>query len=161
MALKGTFIILFTQLIHISTENVVNIESSCQNSTSTTGACFTLKDCLLHVSSCIASNSVIEFDSRDYFTENLKGFASIKNKQNLTLRVKSVSTFNSETSLANIYCSNRLGIAFMNITSLKIVGIGFHNCGSPIPHSFYTEANQRQMRHTTITLKEQKLPSSW
>ena len=32
----------------------------------------------------------------------------------------------------------------MSITSLKIIGIGFHGCGSPIPRSYYNEANKRQ-----------------
>ena len=142
MVLTFLFVVVLGQLVHASSRSTVTIAPSCYNVS--TGNCFTLKNCLLSLSSCFASHSVIEFYPGDHFTERLREFAVIRDKQNLTLKVKSGVDSGSGASLANIYCSKPIGFAFFNISFLNIVGIGFHGCGFPISTSLYDEANTLQ-----------------
>ena len=48
------------------------------------------------------------------------------------------------TALANTYCSNGMGFAFLEMDDFTIIGLQFLNCGAPIPDRVYYEARQRQ-----------------
>ena len=96
-----------------------------------------------NVSACFVSNSVVTFFPGDHFTEDMHGFILIRQGRNLTLKVEH-SASGQVTALANIYCSNRLGFAFFEMYDLTIIGLGFHNCGAPIPEHVYDEARYRQ-----------------
>ena len=110
------------------------------------GSCFTLASCLQNASVCLVSNSVVIFAPGDHFTEDLHGFITIRRRQNLTLKAHEHSASGQVTALANIYCSNGMGFAFFEMKTFTIVGLGFQNCGAPIPGSLYGEARDIQTR---------------
>ena len=108
------------------------------------GSCFTLASCLQNTNACLTNNSVVTFSSGDHTTEDLQGFVLIKQRQNLTLKVEHSAQSGQVTALANINCSNGMGFAFFEMKNFTIIGLGFHNCGAPIPRPLYLEARRRQ-----------------
>ena len=142
-----TAIIFYGQcfIILVSTESEQNVllvvpsQAYCPSATHT--PCFTLVQCLQNTNNCFLSNSVVTFLSSDYYTEDVTGFKIIRNVQNLVLRSESNS--NSIPS-SKIYCSEGLGLAFINIHGLCISGLGFYNCGCKLPNELRTEATTVQ-----------------
>ena len=135
-------IITLCQVVFSSAARVeiVSSNSICSNP----GQCFTLVSCLQNLSSCLFSNSVVEFSPEDHFTGDLTGFPLIRNVQNLTLKVKTVDSSVSESTVADIHCLKKIGFAFFNVLDLSIIGLQFHDCGSPISRSLHNEAIHSQ-----------------
>ena len=149
------FIVLATIAQVFGDNGDVAILLSSTNCTSL-GSCFTLARCLENTGACLTNNSVVTFSAGDHFTKGLNNFITIRRRQNLTLKVEH-STIGHVTALANIYClSQRMALSFLEMEEFTIIGLGFHNCGAPIPRSLYGEARNRQTRTYYYFFEETK-----
>ena len=66
----------------------------------------------------------------------------IRQRQNLTLKVHEHSALGQVT----VDCSNGMGFSFFEMKNFTIIGLGFQNCGAPIPGSLYGEARDTHTR---------------
>ena len=134
-------------LCQVAFSGAASVEIVLSNSIcSSPGQCFTLVSCLQNVNSCLFNNSVVEFSPEHHFTGDLTRFVLIRNIQNLTLKVKAIDGFVSESAVANIHCLKQIGFAFFNLYELSISGLQFHDCGSPISPSLHNEAIRVQTK---------------
>ena len=141
------FIVQLVAVTHVFCDNndVAILLSSVLANCPSSESCFTLASCLRNQSACLVNNSVVTFSPGDHFTEDLNDFITIRRRQNLTLKVEHSSS-EQVTALANIYCSNEMVLSFLEMENFAIIGLGFHNCGAPIPQSLYDEARKIQTR---------------
>lgn len=99
------------------------------------GRCFSLPECLINSDTCFTSFTTLEFQLGDHHTNGIEKFVQVKNVSDLTI----IGKANGDVP-ARIVCSSRVGVAFVNVTNLRIVDLAFIGCGRSMPHDLLSEA---------------------